>query len=86
MLSSQAVGGESDLWPYAYWRMSRRLIGSGLVKGTEPTRAIAKASLNRAIVTAYGPEPGWSIHDQDEAWKKPEMSSTEIGKRGPKNN
>jgi hypothetical protein len=38
--------------------MSRRLIGSGLVKGMEPTGAVAKASLHTAIVTAYGPEPG----------------------------
>jgi hypothetical protein len=50
--------------------MSRRLIGSGLVKEMEPTGAIAKASLHRVIVTAYGPEPGCSIHDQDEAWTK----------------
>ena len=25
----------------------------------ETTGAVAKASLHRAIVTAYGPEPGW---------------------------
>jgi hypothetical protein len=37
--------------------MSRRLIGSGLVKGMEPTGAVAKASLHRAIVIAYGPKP-----------------------------
>jgi hypothetical protein len=33
--------------------MSRRLIGSSLVKRMEPTGAATKASLHRAIVTAY---------------------------------
>lgn len=35
---------------------------------SKPTGAITKASLYRAIVTAYGPEPEWSIHDQNEVW------------------
>ncbi|MBA0792858.1 hypothetical protein Gohar_017319, partial [Gossypium harknessii] len=46
----------------------------------EPTGAVAKVSLHREIVTAYGPEPRWSIHDQDEAWVK----LTEEGESGPK--
>ena len=51
-------------WPAKRWDLHDlsavvyRLIGSGLVKGMEPTGAVAKASLHRAIVTAYGPEPG----------------------------
>ncbi|KAF1870950.1 hypothetical protein Lal_00015250 [Lupinus albus] len=36
----------------------------------ETTGAVAKASLHRTIVTTYGPEPGRSIHDEDEAWVK----------------
>jgi hypothetical protein len=36
----------------------------------EPTGAVVRVSLHGAIVTAYGPEPGCSIHDQDEAWVK----------------
>ena len=32
----------------------------------ESTGAVAKVSLHKASVTAYGLEPGWSIHDQDE--------------------
>ena len=33
----------------------------------ENTGAIVKASLNRACVTGYRPEPGWSNHGQVEA-------------------
>lgn len=36
----------------------------------EFTGAVLKASLYKAIVTAYEPESGWSIHDQDETWVK----------------
>jgi hypothetical protein len=62
-VSLQAVGGRLNVWLRACWRMSRRLISNGrLILG-----AIAKASLNRAFVVAYRPEPGWSNHGQDEA-------------------
>lgn len=32
--------------------------------------AVGKASLHMEIITTYGFEPGWSIHDQDEVWVK----------------
>jgi hypothetical protein len=62
-ISLQAVGGRLNVWLRACWRMSRRLIGNGRLN----VGAIAKASLNRAFVIAYRPEPGWSNHFQDEA-------------------
>ena len=40
-------GGENEPTTHRQWLGLR-----------EPTRAVAKASLHRAIVTAYGPEPG----------------------------
>ncbi len=43
-VSSQAVGGESDLWPHACWRLSQRLIGSGLVKGTHRSCSESESS------------------------------------------
>ena len=41
--------------------MHSNLVSHNVIIGMEPTGAVAKASLHRAIVTAYGPEPGWSI-------------------------
>ncbi|KAG0517415.1 hypothetical protein BDA96_09G087600 [Sorghum bicolor] len=40
--------------------MHSNLVSHNVIIGMEPTGAVAKASLHRAIVTAYGPEPGWS--------------------------
>jgi hypothetical protein len=38
--------------------MHSNLVSHNVIIGMEPTGAVAKASLHRAIVTAYGPEPG----------------------------
>ena len=65
-ISLQAVGERFNVWLRSCWRMSRRLIGNGLVKVVN-TGAIAKASLKRAFVIIYRPEPGWSNHGQVEA-------------------
>ncbi|PHT30362.1 hypothetical protein CQW23_30056 [Capsicum baccatum] len=65
---------ESNVIQEQYWKRLKEkpksLSEQRLAWLREPTGAVAKASLHRAIVTAYGPEPGWSIHDQDEAWAK----------------
>ena len=65
-ISLQAVGERFNVWLRSCWRMSRRLIGNGLVK-VKNTGALAKASLKRAFVIISRPEPAWSNHDQDEA-------------------
>ena len=75
-VSWQAVGGWQNIWPRACWRMSRRLIGSGKVKGEkipEPKRK--RVWKGRLTVTSYGPEPGWSNHGQIEVGVTPTEGS-----------
>ena len=75
----QAVGEAciTRPWPRACRRMSRRLIGGGLVKKYNPKpkrkQVLRVSTLFRAflLVTPYGPEPEWSNHGQDEAWVTP---------------
>ncbi len=44
IVSSQAMGGESDLWPHACWKMSRWYIGNGLIKRTHQSRNKSESS------------------------------------------
>ncbi len=70
-------------WPRACWRMSRRLRKSGKVKDNNPEPKRKRVWIERDFaffvlqkkhmveVIFSRPEPGWSNHDQDEAWVTP---------------
>ncbi len=59
------MGGESDFWPHACWKMNRRFIGSGLIKRTHRSLCKSESSWGNyhylwTRTWVIYPWPGWS--------------------------